>query len=356
MRDYEELIDEARLLLSESFGGAMTRRSYRSTSSSFKHHHAPVVTHKTLTPDQFRQKYGRCPIGFHTDPSTDRCAKIGQERPTDKPPAAKASATPVTVTHFAKKPAETPPPTAKADHEPKPPEHEGGKEEHGFLRKALHHVWEAVTDPFKKAWKLATDKKYRTEVKDFVVKAARKEGGQTKAMAGTFAKLLKGEKVTREEKMQAMDQMADIVKVAAMGAMVGHIAGGGIVKLAATLASPADELAGIAIDKPLRAITKKLFGREHGILPTSFYEEGVRYTMRSLLGEAYKEGDEYKLIETMVDAIMDEMAKSGGPSDKDIMQALMKSGLRAKKKNVIDKIIGMFSKKESLVARMSALL
>lgn len=324
-----ELIDEARFLLDDA--------------------------QPHLTPDQFKSKYGRCPIGFHTDPATNRCAKIGLQRPVAKPH--KASPTPVTVHHFAKKPASSPAPTARAAPEPKAPEHEGGKEEHGFLRKALHHVWDAVTDPFKKAWKLATDHKYRKSVKDFVVKAAKKEGTQTKAMAGTFAKLLKGEKVTREEKIAAMEQMADIVKVAAMGAMVGHVAAGGLVKLAATLASPADELAGIAIDKPLRKITKKIFGREHGILPTSFYEEGVQYAMRALLSEAYKEGDEYKLIETMVDAIMDEMGKSGGPSEKDIMQALMKSGLRAKKKNVIDKIIGMFSKKEdTLIARMSALL
>ena len=291
-----------------------------------------------ITPDQFKSKYGRCPIGFHTDPSTDRCAKIGTLRPGARP--SKASAKPVTVTHFAKQPASAPLPTAASE-----PEH-GGKAEHGFLKKALHGVWHALSDPFKKAWKLATDKKYRTEVKDFVVKAAKKEGSQTKVMAGTFAKLLKGEKVSREEKLAAMDQMADIIKVAAMGAMVTHIAAGGVAKAIATLASPADEVVGVAIDKPLRAITKKLFGREHGILPTSFYEEGVRGSMLALLSEAYKEGDEYKLIETMVDAIVTEMGKTD-LSDEDIMRALMKGGLRAKKKSVIDKIIGIFSKKEA---------
>lgn len=287
-----------------------------------------------LTPDQFKSKYGRCPVGFHTDPATKRCARISDlSRPSfrTKPPAASGSS-PVSK-----------PKAASAS--PVSPDNHGG--EHGFVRRALHGVWHALSDPFKKGWKLLTDTKYRTEVKDFVVRAAKKEGSQTKKMAQTFAKVLKGEKVSREEKLAAIEQMADIVKVAALGGMVSHVAAGGLAKLIATLASPADEIVGIAIDKPLRAVTKKIFGRAHGILPTAFYEEGVRAPMTALLGEAYKEGDEYKLIETMVDAILAEAGKSDLKDD-DIMRALMKTGLGSKKKGLINKIVGIFSKKEHI--------
>lgn len=282
-----------------------------------------------LTPDAFKQKYGRCPVGYHTDPDTSRCATIQSlQRKGYK----------VTVMHGPSR-APKPVPAAKAVAGAQPSASAAPEAEHGRVKKLLHGVWHAVSHPFKSAYKLITDKKYRGQVKDFVVKACKKEGTQTHAMAKNVARALKGEKLTAEEKAAMIDQMADIVKVAAIGAVVGHAAAGGLARLAATVASPADELIGVAIDGPLRKLTKKLFGREHGVLPTSFYEEGVRYTMLALLDESYKEGDEYKVIEQMVDAILDEMGKTD-LDEKEIAKALLKKGLL--KKGLVAKVISAF--------------
>lgn len=316
-----------------------------------------------LSPDQFKSKYGRCPIGYNTDPATNRCQKVsllkspgghGVSSPAPKsapasshadkkPSSPSASAAPAKATE-----PKTEPEKAKAA----APAHgaEGGKSEHGFLHRALHHVWDALTDPFKKGWKLIRDKKYRTEVKDFVVKAAKKEGSETKAMASTIAKALRGEKVTKEERNAALHQAADIIKMAVIAGTYGNIASHGIAELAAAIASPADEIVGMMLDPHIRRITKHIFGKEHGILPSAFYEKNDESTesffrrFDRFLTEAYKEGDEYKVIEQMVDAVLAEMGKTD-LDDKTIMQALVKSGLTHKKKGLIDKVISIFSKK-----------
>lgn len=290
-----------------------------------------------LTPDAFKQKYGRCPVGYHTDSETGRCATIQSlQRKGHK----------VTVMHG---PSKAPKfaPAAKAVAGAQPSASAAPEAEHSRVKKLLHGVWHAVSHPFKSAYKLITDKKYRGQVKDFVVKACKKEGTQTYAMAKNIARALKGEKLTAEEKAEMIDQMADLVKVAVIGTIVGHAAAGGLEKLAATVASPVDELVGVALDAPLRKITKKLFGREHGILPTSFYEEGVRYAMLALLDESYKEGDEsykegdeYKVIEQLVDAILDEMRKTD-LDDREVAKALVKKGLTSKK-DLIAKVIKAF--------------
>ena len=306
----EELTDELRVVLGETYS-------------------APALR---LTPDAFKRKYGRCPVGYHTDPETNHCATVQ---------SLQRKGHNVSVMHGPSKAVPSKPavlPAAQAVAAAKPST--APEAEHSRVKKVLHGVWHAVSHPFKAAYKLVTDKKYRGQVKDFVVKACKKEGTQTHAMAKNIARALKGEKLTAEEKAAIIDQMADIVKVAAIGAVVGHAAAGGLARLAATVASPADELIGIAIDTPLRKITKKLFGREHGVLPTSFYEEGVRHAMLTLLAEDYKEGDEYKVIEKMVEAILDEMGKTD-LDEKEITKALMKKGL-LKKKGLIARIIDAF--------------
>lgn len=219
----------------------------------------------------------------------------------------------------------------------------GTHAEGGKIKAALHGAWHAVSDPFKKAWQLATDKEYRTEVKDFVVRAAKKEGTQTKEMAKHIARAMKGEKLTKEEKAMVADQLADIVKASLITGVVAHAAAGGVAQFLATVASPVDELVGVALDGPLRKLTKKMLGREHGLLPTSFYEEGVTFTMLRLLeAKPYKEGDEYEVIQKLVDAVLDELSKSG-ISDDDIADALAAAGLH-KKPGVLDKLKALFSK------------
>jgi len=349
----ESLADELRVMLTESFGGAMTHRS-SSSRVAFKHH-TPAAQH--LSPDAFKQKWGRCPVGFNSHPETGRCTPIDQIKPATGAVAVHRFEPAATVKQVPVGPASEPAATVKQVDLPKtapksePKDTPEEKKEHGRLHKALHGVWHAISDPFKKAWKLATDKKYRTEVKDFVVKAVKKEGSQTKAMAGTFKRVLQGEKVSREDKVAAMNQLADLVKVAAIGGMATHMAGGGIAKFLATMASPADELVGIAVDGPMRKITKKIFGHAHGILPSSFYEEGVAVTATLL--EAYKEGDEHKLIEKLVDAMLDEMGKMD-LGDEDILRALVKKGLTTKKKSLIAKVLSVFSKHEAFMADLRA--
>jgi hypothetical protein len=298
-----------------------------------------------LSPDAFKRKWGRCPVGFNSHPETGRCTPINQLKSPGVAihhfkPAAKPAVVPVAKVA----PAQAEPTKAAPADEPSDTPEE--KKEQGLLKRALHGVWHALSDPFKKGWKLVTDKKYRAEVKDFVVKAVKKEGSETKVMAGTFKRILKGEKVSREEKVAALNQFLDLAKVATVGGIAKHMAAGGVVKFLSTMASPVDEVVGVAVDGPMRKITKKLFGHAHGILPSSFYESVV-------LSEAYQEGDEYKLIEKLMDAVLDEMGKTELKDD-DILRALVKKGLTTKKKGLISKVLATFSKNEALMADLRA--
>ncbi len=146
-------------------------------------------------------------------------------------------------------------------------------EEHTKIKQALHKVWHLVSEPFVLAWKVATNKKYRSEVAHHLSSAFKKECHETKHMAQTLVKMARGHEVAADDKNKAAHQFADIAKVGLLSSLLGHVAAGGIAKLVATLASPVDEVAGVMIDKPLRAATKRVFGKEHGILPSSFYED-----------------------------------------------------------------------------------
>ena len=209
-------------------------------------------------------------------------------------------------------PASTPMPTvpktdAPAEH---PSGGEGGEHSGGPVKKALGHLWHMASDPFVKGHKLATSKEYRGEIKDWLHGVGKKELKQHKGMMASLGKVVKGEKLTKEEKSAMVDQIADTVKMAAGVVLAAHFAEGGLANLAALL-SPADEMVGIALDKPLRAITKALLGREHGLLPTSFYESA-------------QTADD--LLDSLVDAVLDELAKHP-PSDEDIEAALKASGV-----------------------------
>ena len=209
-------------------------------------------------------------------------------------------------------PASTPMPTvpktdAPAEH---PSGGEGGEHSGGPVKRALGHLWHMASDPFVKGHKLATSKEYRGEIKDWLHGVGKKELKQHTGMMASLGKVVKGEKLTKEEKSAMVDQIADTVKMAAGVVLAAHFAEGGLANLAALL-SPADEMVGIALDKPLRAITKALLGREHGLLPTSFYESA-------------QTADD--LLDSLVDAVLDELAKHP-PSDEDIEAALKASGV-----------------------------
>ena len=157
-----------------------------------------------------------------------------------------------------------------------------------------HAVGHSLVHPFVMVKDLLTKPAYRTEVKDFLKGAVKKEVGQTKKMAATLGRVLRGEKISPEDKRQAIHQAADLVKVAVTGALVAHLAAGGVGHLLATMASPADEVAAMALDGPVRHATTKVFGVEHGLLPSSFYESV---------------DSPEALMDKIFDAILDELAK-----------------------------------------------
>ena len=186
----------------------------------------------------------------------------------------------------------------------------GADHKGGAIKHALGHAWHMATDPFVKGYKLATDKKYRGEIKDWVKGIAAKEKAQTKQLVGSLGKVAKGEKLSKQEKDALVDQVADVVKMGVGAAVLGHFVHGGVENLAALL-SPLDEMVGIALDGPLRKATKAVFGREHGLLPTSFYEQA---------------DDGVALLDKIVDAVLDELAKNP-PSDADLEAALAAAGV-----------------------------
>lgn len=248
---------------------------------------ATLLAKQELSPDQYHQEHGKCPDGWHwKDKKCVQEGKPGKHLPYERV----EHKAPTTTTHK--------------------------------IKHALRHVWHAVVGPFQEAWKLATKKEARAAFKKKMGKAIRKETEETKHMVGTIRRVLRGEKISKEDRDKAIHQFVDLAKTVAVGAMVGHVFAGGLAKALATLASPADEMVGIAIDRPLRKITKKLFGKAHGILPSAFYEDDE-------VTSAYKDGDEYKILEKMIDDLMDELTKEGVDED-DVARALKKSGFDQK--------------------------
>lgn len=154
--------------------------------------------------------------------------------------------------------------------------------------------------PFVAMKDLATKPEARAELKAHIKKSIKKEVAETKRMVGTIGRALKGESVSAEDRNHAIHQAADLVKTAMMAMAVTHIFAGGAVKALATLASPADEVVGMAIDAPIRAATKRVFGQAHGLLPSAFYE-GVE--------------SPDALMDKIVDAILDELGKGHGVSE-----------------------------------------
>lgn len=208
----------------------------------------------------------------------------------------------------------------------------------GTLKAALGSGWDTLKEPFVGAFHLATKKSARKAFKEKIGSAFKREAKETKAMFGTVKKALTRQKVTKEERTAAINQAADLVKAALIGTMYGSIAAQGIGELLATIASPVEEIVGAILDKPLRKITKKVFGQEHGILPSAFYssDEKDKHEWIDALdarlvesGDAASEEDDSEveaLMSKITDAIFDELSKSG-LSDEDLDSALTSSGL-----------------------------
>jgi hypothetical protein len=205
-----------------------------------------------------------------------------------------------------------------------------------LLKHTLGHAFEAVADPFKKAYRLVAGKdrkEYRKEVAEWVKGIGKTESTETKQMLGTFKKVLTGQPTTREEKVAAVNQAMDVAKTIAIGTFYGSIAAHeGLGALLGTILSPGEEVAGMLLDGPLRRITKKLTGHEHGILPSAFYNKATA----SVLSAA--EGNEIGLAAHLIEAILSELSKEP-LTDDDIADALARAGLKPEDKDKIQTLL-----------------
>jgi hypothetical protein len=256
-------------------------------------------------PNQYRASVGQCPDGYHYDRASNSCVKTA-----DAPPQVHVHLHGVGEQPKAEKKPE-PKEKPKAEKKPSPAQPAAPVSKHPNLRKALGGAWHTVSHPFHAAWDLAKRPEARKELRAKIGTALKKEGAETKALVGTIGRAMKGEKISSAERSAAIAQTADLVKAALMTYAVGHIFAGGVVKALATLASPVDEIVGVALDKPLRKITEKVFGAAHGLLPSAFYES---------------EEDPEAVLMKLVDEILDQMA-DGGFEDEDILAALSKNGM-----------------------------
>jgi hypothetical protein len=275
----------------------------------------------TIRPRADGTRYKKSSSGeweYYAEPESGKPGKI--PFPSDKPAASAASV-----------------PAGKPEPAPASPEKSSKKTFGGKLKSALGAGWDTLKEPFVGAFHLATKKSARKAFKEKIGGAFKQETKETKAMLGTLKKGLTGQKVTKEERTAAINQAADLVKAALIGTMYGSIAAQGIGELLATIASPVEEIVGALLDKPLRKITKKVFGQEHGILPSAFYSsEGDskdKHEWIDALDAALTESDDSEAQDLMMriaDAVMDELASSG-IADEDLDAALTKAGVTAEK-------------------------
>lgn len=197
-----------------------------------------------------------------------------------------------------------------------------GKKHKTVLHKALHHTMHMVTEPFHVAKKLWTSPEARKNLKDSFKKAFHTEAKETKHLGQTIKDALSGKAISEEDRSKAINQTADLAKVALGGVFLHHLAGYGIKKFLASVATPLDEVIGVLIDKPIRKITKKVFGQEHGLMPSAFY--GVSMEPAKAASRRYANEDE--VMDKVMDTILDEMGKVDF-SDDDVLAALAEVGL-----------------------------
>lgn len=168
------------------------------------------------------------------------------------------------------------------------------------VKEGAKEAGHAVVAPFKAAYRIATvpseTEKFKTQMKG----ALKQEGKETKAMVKTFGKRLVGKKTSKEEKHAAWNQLIDLGKVAGAGALGAKM---GIVKTAKAAVMPTDELVAVGVDKPLRKVTKKLFGHSHGLLPSAFYQD---HSKNKTIKESI---DSEFVIDFIVEYICEELTK-----------------------------------------------
>lgn len=140
----------------------------------------------------------------------------------------------------------------------------------------LTWVWETFTHPFAAAWKLLTSNQARSETKRWLKTVGRKEITKTRHMLVVASTLARGGEVERADLTRAVHQFIDLLKTALILGVLTYHFGPTLIRdplhVFGVLASPADEIIGLMLDKPLRMITRHLLGQGFGILPSSFYD------------------------------------------------------------------------------------
>lgn len=204
-------------------------------------------------PDAYRQQVGKCPTGFHYGSNTGRCVPNREVRGIVRQVAKDVKAGVRALG------------TEKGQHAVLHTAKHLGKEIAGLAMLPVHVATGAYKLAFKPAVRKALVKKFTSVVKQ--------EAKETVAMVKTVGKMVSGGETTHEERVAAVNQAVDLVKVGAASAIVGTWAAGGLAELAKELAMPWDDLAGSLVDKPLRAITERYLGSGsvHGLLPSAFY-------------------------------------------------------------------------------------
>lgn len=154
----------------------------------------------------------------------------------------------------------------------------------------LKWLWDTLTHPFHAAWKLFNSKDYRKELKRYLLKALRREGGQTRHLWSVVRKVAAGGSVEPAELRKAALQFIDLFRTVAILAFVAHHFGPDLVnhplQVLATMASPADEVLGILLDKPLQMASRAFLGQTQGFLPSSFYDKAAgRKTLMATGGQ-----------------------------------------------------------------------
>ena len=141
--------------------------------------------------------------------------------------------------------------------------------------KVLSGAWHMLSDPFHKVWHLFTSNSYRQQILRSVKRAIRHEVRSTRHMFIVARRILHGESVPKQElrnaAIQFIDLLTKVLLVAFVGPEIGHLLAAGPLQALLSLMSPADELAAIMLDKPLRFVTQRLLGSAIGLLPSGFY-------------------------------------------------------------------------------------
>jgi hypothetical protein len=136
-------------------------------------------------------------------------------------------------------------------------------------------LWHVVVGPFQVIGKLLQSSQFRLEVKASFRRALSHEIRSTKHMIGVARRLAAGEEVNTQERKAALHQLLDLLSKAVLIYFAGpHVVGlfkGGVWKALAAILSPLDEIVLILLDKPLRAVVKKLIAADIGLLPSGFY-------------------------------------------------------------------------------------